>query len=269
MSLIASFDIPVGGHVLTVPCGATDVPLRFWDDLLKARLRDELGYGREALQMLGRLEAWLRAPIDYAAWPGEDRKPKAAGGIVDPLRWVLLRVTPRQERFVAKTLTEKGVIAYVPIEVIQIDKTVRKVKRKHTRERPLIPGYVFALLPDDDALDIARDIRPVLQIMCDGQGNPRKFPLLELGSLILAEAFHDFDDTWEPPKLKGQRYSHRWVKGERVKIAHGPFAGFEGEVTHVDRKDRIRVAIAIFGRFSETNVESADIRAATSAGSGA
>lgn len=261
MSVVVGFELIIGAQALHIPAGAGKLPSALWAEISTAVLLEAGGYERIARDTLGRVEAWLRAPLVYQAFPGEEVvvEPRRRDETIYPKRWVVLRVTPRQEGFVHKALTEHELKlqAYVPLHVT----VPLKAKRKATRTRPLIPGYVFALLPDEDALDVAMAIRGVLEIMCDGEGRPRQFPLRELGGLIIEEACHAFDESWEPPAIKGKRYSHRWVKGERIRIDGGTFHDFEGEVTATDRKDRIRVSLALFGRWIEVEVETRDVRA--------
>lgn len=171
--------------------------------------------------------------------------------------WCILRVQPQQERWVAETLrTEKGVNAYCPLH---------KSKPKHAtirgavRTRPLMRGYVFADLPNDEAIDAARNLRNVSSIMCL-DGRPRRIPSLAIGCLIFLEACNAFDETWEPPLLKdGPRYTYRWRKGERVRIRGGAFAGFVAEVDGGHGRDHMTVLLSIFGRVTEIVVEHKDL----------
>lgn len=170
--------------------------------------------------------------------------------------WCILRVQPQQERWVAETLRDKGVNAYCPLQKL---KPPQPTIRQAARTRPLMAGYVFADLPDDLSIDIARNLRNVSSIMCM-YGVPRRVPRFAIGCLIFLEACHAFDETWEPPPIKdGPRYSYRWRKGERVRIRGGPFAGFVAEVKNGHGRDHMDVLLSIFGRVTEIVVQHKDL----------
>jgi transcription antitermination factor NusG len=180
--------------------------------------------------------------------------------------WSILCVTPNMERKVAAALgprTEEnrhgaGLRVYVPIE------KYRPANHWRPRTRPLMPGYVLAELPDDEALDLARGNHAVRHVICDQSGQPLRVPLIDIGSLIFLEACHAFDRTWRPPPFRtrkrgGQKSSYReakWESGRRVRISSGPLAGFVGTVMATPRDQRIEVLTAIFGR--DTTIELGD-----------
>jgi transcriptional antiterminator RfaH len=160
-------------------------------------------------------------------------------------KWFAIRVTTHQEGFVDRALGEAQIQAYVPKHITKPD----FAKRKATRTRPLIPGYVLVALPDDEAIQVAYGLRGVIRNSA--------IPLrpIEVGAMILAEACHLFDETWTPPKAKGQRYKHRWKAGDRVKIDDGPFFGFVAQVLRSNGKSRMAVLLTIFGGVTEVSVE--------------
>jgi transcription antitermination factor NusG len=171
--------------------------------------------------------------------------------------WNILRVSPNMERKVRDALSDAGLTVYVPIE------KYRPPNHWRPRTRPLIPGYLFALLPDDDALDTARKNHAVREVMC-ADGKPVQVPALHIGALVLSEACHAFDRTWRwsgarkgKGKSKGRRQEpiSRWKSGERVKVNEGPFAGFEGTIVDVRRQNRMGVLITIFGRVTEAELD--------------
>lgn len=170
--------------------------------------------------------------------------------------WALLKVTAQQERYVVEALNELGVPAYAPKHIT----AAKHAKRKATRTRALIPGYVFAQVSDDDSIDAALSVRGVREIMCR-EGRVRAVRAIDVGSLVLAEAFHLFDETWERPPIKGRRYSHRWQKDETVRIDGGPFDGFIAQVLRTHNRNRIDVLLSLFGRATEISVKSKELRA--------
>lgn len=187
------------------------------------------------------------------------RLPLKAGSPTAP-PWNVLRVTPMMERKVAEALTEAGLRVYAPIE------RYRPASHWRPRTRPLIPGYVFAELPTDRHLDLARANHAVRDVMCL-DGRPLRIPPLSIGSLILFEAWGAFDRTVKPPisrrnrrkGRKGANIESRWKNGQRVKVKskdhHHPFEGYAGEVFRADAGARIQVLINLFGRATSVEVD--------------
>lgn len=174
--------------------------------------------------------------------------------------WYVCRVISRQERKIVASLEEKGLTAYCPME----RKWSLHARPKVAVSRALFPGYVFAILPDDEALDEARKDRRVREIMCDKFGNPIVASTRSLRGLFIADMFHEFDHTYvapKPKKVKGRRYSPKWKPGQQVKIVSGAMEGFVGQVIRAKGKARFDLLLNIFGRDQEVNVPQQDIEA--------
>lgn len=167
------------------------------------------------------------------------------------MSWYALRVSNRQEGYVLKALGEVRLHGYLPQHVTE----ARYAKRKATRSKPLIPGYVFALLEDDYDVQAALAIRGV-------QDASIRVRAIDVGALALEEACHAYDETWVPPKPKGRRYNPRFRSGEHVRIRKGHYAeGLSGLVVKAKGRDRIKVLISIFGRDQEIDVEAKSLEA--------
>ena len=168
--------------------------------------------------------------------------------------WYALCVTSRQEAFVVRAIDELrialDVLAYAPVHVTE----ARFAKRKASRSKPLIPGYVFAHLPDDDCIHAALSIRGVHGLLLNG-GKPLRIRPLDIGAMVLEDACHAYDETWVPPKPKGKRYTYRWNASDRVSIYKGPFAGFSGLVLRTKNRGRMDVLVTLFGRALEIEIE--------------
>lgn len=194
------------------------------------------------------------------------------------LAWTILCVAPHMERKVAAALGPKsrenphgvGLQVYVPAETY-LPKTAN-VARSHRpwrpRTRALIPGVIFALLPDDRALDLARGNHAVRRVMCRDDGRPVAVPSIEIATLIWFEAWGLFDSTKRVSgarkgRRRGKRgsgeFESRWKHGQRVKIAEGAFAGFIGTIMRTDREDRLSVLISIFGRETPVELDESEI----------
>jgi transcription antitermination factor NusG len=182
---------------------------------------------------------------------GSDFKPVEEVGAkpLKPRPWTILQTAPRMERRVEETLRDAGLTVYVPIE------KYRPANSWRARLRPLIPGYIFADLPTDRELDLARENVNVRLMVRNG--GPVKVRAIDIGSMILAEACGAFDRTRKQRETRrnrrsgkrgGEPYVSLWKSGERIKIKDGPFAGFFGDILRADRPDRIEVLVTIFGR---------------------
>lgn len=166
------------------------------------------------------------------------------------MTWRILKITVRSERVALEKLNELGIPAYAPMHVTQ----ARHAKRKQTRTRPLLPGYIFADLSDAYAWHEAKGLRMVREIM-------REVPLPVLGAIIFADACHEYDETWTPPRPKS-RWQHRWKPGDPVKIRGGAFDGFTGSVVRSRNKLAMDIELLIFGRQTEVEVEHRHLEAA-------
>lgn len=177
------------------------------------------------------------------------------------MTWVCLRVQLRQERRVLLLLQEAGVLSYTPLETRKV--VVKHphrpgIRRSVPRVRALLPGYVFASLPDDNAIDTARSIRLVRDIMADPLGKPKTVDLAKLRGLLLADMFRLFDETYEPPKRKG--YTPRWKAGQRVKGQRGSnVEGWFGEVIGTKGRQQIEVMFTRYGRSIPVFVDDGDL----------
>ena len=186
--------------------------------------------------------------------------------------WYVCRVISRQEKRIVASLEEKGLTVYCPMETVWAKRATRKI----AQHRALSPGYVFVLLPPNDgainpktgkgafgeAIDEVRSDRRVKKFMCDGAGNPQRVSTSQLRAIVILEMFHAFDETWTPPKpkkVKGQKYSHRWKRGDRVLITKGAFADWKGYVKEAKGKAFV-VLLHIFGQDREVTVSHADMR---------
>lgn len=177
--------------------------------------------------------------------------------------WSILRVTPQMVRRVSESLTEAGLTVYAPME------RYRPANHWRTKTRPLFSGYLFADLPDDLALDLARANHAVRDVM-SRESTIIRLPALVIGTMILLEAWHVFDQTWKPPlpmrkNRRGRKPTMRptrWEHGQRVRVRSGPFEGHLGDIMRTDRGDRIGVMLMIFGRPTPIEVDDSGLEAA-------
>uniref|UniRef100_A0A2C9LTK5 Large ribosomal subunit protein uL11m n=1 Tax=Biomphalaria glabrata TaxID=6526 RepID=A0A2C9LTK5_BIOGL len=102
----------------------------------------------------------------------------------------------------------------------------------------------------DSAIEFLKTIPGVRGFILSSNGNPA--PLSKL----------DFEKISSSAKEKIEKFDKeiRYEVGQTVKITDGPFASFVGEVEHVDySKQRLRVAVAIFGQSTPVDLELSQI----------
>lgn len=184
------------------------------------------------------------------------------------MTWIVLRVQTRQERRVVELLTERGVTAYAPKETrnIEVKTTImRQFRGSMERVRivpktyAIIPGIVFAFLPDDHAIDAARSVRLVQAIWCDAFGKPRRVDLERLRGLFLAEAFQCFNAAYKAPKKRGKGHTHRWKAGDEVKGQRGHIETWIGRVLGTRGRGQVEVMFSHFGRSIAVVVNEEDL----------
>lgn len=245
------------GVQIAAPPGCARIPQELWPDLASAVLLDpapalQAEWVRGIETSLARHDAANRERI---------RARRASLGLRDRLPvgdrpWSILLVAPMMERKVAEALTEAGLSCHVPLE------RYRPANHWRVRTRPLLPGYVFAELRNDDELDLARANHAVREVMCR-DGAPIPVPRLLIGTMVLFEAWRAFDRTYKPRRpgrIRSVRRGKRVVEietvfevGEAVRVTDGAFSGFDGTVTR-EHDNRIEVLVSIFGRAVRTDL---------------
>ncbi len=135
----------------------------------------------------------------------------------------------------------------VPEEEYFVEKKGKKVSKKEK----ILPGYVLTEMdiPDDEAewKRIYADIRSITgfgMFLNVSGGNRRPVPL------PYEEVRGIFEKTGEI-KVDLEKVEHGFEMGERVKVAEGPFKGFEGEIVEISpEKGSVQVRVEIFGRLT-------------------
>lgn len=161
-------------------------------------------------------------------------------------RWFVVATATRQERRALEALEELGVTAYLPCEA----RFVRHARTKTRRESPLLPGYLFVELEEEDevGLHAAAHADGVSRILSSG-GRPRPVRTLCVGSLALLEALGAFDRTL--PSAGGAVVR----AGSQVKVSGGPLRGRVGLVRELRGRHRALVLLEALGLFGAGPME--------------
>lgn len=148
--------------------------------------------------------------------------------------WFAVRVTPRHEKVVARSLQYKGYDTLLPL--------YRKLARRRVTEFPLFPGYVFCRFEPFQRLPVL--ITPgVVQIVGIGHV-PVPVDAAEMESL---QKVVQAQVAAEPcPFLN---------VGRMVRINYGALAGVEGILLQVKNSFRLVLAVSLLHRSVQLEVD--------------
>jgi transcription antitermination factor NusG len=144
-------------------------------------------------------------------------------------------------------LRRLGVECYVPMEVF-----AARVRRKMAvRSRPLIRGYVFALISDDE-FPLVREIDGAVKVVRMA-GQPALVPTWVIADFREAEAAGLYDETRDRKRHPVER--RRYEPGDLVKVKVGPFRGMVGRVARLNNKRRVEVLLASLEAWTRGRVD--------------
>lgn len=187
----------------------------------------------EAVKAIARAEAPIRAacPItDISTLIVSPADVRRAGTASEGPRWVVVSCAPMGERKAIASLRERRIWAYLPIQ-----RFCRYSRgRKQVIERPLMVGYLFAVLPvgwHPDDMQMVAGIDGVLKKMDGRAAIMDPWVLVQLGAM---EASGSFDHSGE---IKSP-----FSEGQAVKITGGLFMGHLATVLSING-DHVRVSV--------------------------
>jgi len=166
-------------------------------------------------------------------------------------RWYIVHAYSNFEKKVADSIKEKAASAgldhlieeiLVPTETVMESRRGRKVEA----ERKFFPGYVMVKMElTDDVYHLIKNTPKVTEFL-GADNKPMPIPDSEVQRIM-----EQVQEGVERPKP-----SVTFEIGERIRVADGPFASFEGNVEDVDEdKARLKVAVSIFGRSTPVELE--------------
>lgn len=167
-------------------------------------------------------------------------------------RWYVVQAYSGYESRVAQSLQEHiklhnmeaffGEILVPTEEVVEM-----RSGQKRKSERKFFPGYVLVqMVMNDESWHLVRQVPRVQGFIGGTSDRPAPISDKEADSIL-----NRLEESADKPKPKTL-----FEVGEIVNVTDGPFAGFSGEVGQVDYdKNRIKVAVRIFGRATEVDLE--------------
>ena len=174
-------------------------------------------------------------------------------------RWYVVHAYSGYEKKVAGALKERialhnmqdyfGEVLVPTEEVVEI-----RGGQKRKSERKFFPGYVLVQMElNDDAWHLVKETPRVMGFIGGKADKPAPITDKE-AELILQRV----DDSAEKPTPKTL-----FEPGEMVRVIDGPFNDFNGVVEEVNyEKNRLRVAVLIFGRSTPVELEFAQVEKA-------
>jgi transcription termination/antitermination protein NusG len=166
-------------------------------------------------------------------------------------RWYIVHAYSNFERKVAEDIKKRALAAGLSDlfeEVLVPTEEIVEVRRgrKVSSERKFFPGYVLVKMQmTDPAYHLIKNTPKVTGFL--GADN-KAIPISEAEAMRI---LHQVKEGVERPKPMVT-----FEIGEKVRVADGPFATFEGHVEEVDeQRARLKVGVSIFGRPTPVELE--------------
>jgi transcription antitermination factor NusG len=155
----------------------------------------------------------------------------------EPAPWYAVYTWSSQEFVASDHLTGRGFHVFLPCYT----RTSRWSDRRKTIVAPLFDGYLFAQIDSPEAMNRARHVRGVAQIITP-----------EIDASVIDELVRIVD---RPERVRPADYRH----GERITIARGPLAGITGIVERTASAARLIVTVEALGRACAVEVAARDL----------
>ena len=175
------------------------------------------------------------------------------------MQWYVMHAYSQYENSVKKALTERikragleakfGQILVPTEEVMEIKDGVKRMT-----ERKFFPGYVLVQMEmDEETWHLVKSTPKVMGFIGGTPDKPAPISDKEAKRIL-----NQVEESVEKPKPKTL-----YEPGEGVRVIDGPFADFTGVVEEVNyEKNRLRVAVLIFGRSTPVELEFSQVEKA-------
>ena len=183
--------------------------------------------------------------------------PAAMAASANPdLRWYVVHAYSGMEKAVERNILERinragmqnkfGRILVPMEEVVEV-----KNGQKRTTERKFFPGYVLVeMIMDDESWHLVKHTNKVTGFVGGAKNRPAPISEEEVMKIV-----NQMQEGSEKPRHKVE-----FEVGEYVRVKDGPFTDFNGSVEEVNyEKNKVRVAVTIFGRSTPVELEFSQI----------
>lgn len=167
-------------------------------------------------------------------------------------RWYVVQAYSGFEKFVKASLEERirteGIEDKFDEIIVPTEEVVEmRGGQKRKSQRKFFPGYVLVkMLMDDQTWHLVRKTPKVLGFI--GGTSDRPAPITEKEAQNILQRMQEGADKPKPKIM--------FEPGEVVRVTEGPFTDFNGVVEEVNyEKNRLRVAVLIFGRSTPVELE--------------
>jgi len=179
------------------------------------------------------------------------------------MHWYVVHTYSQFEKSVQRALTERiqregvqdkfGQIL-VPVEEVLELKTTKTGQQKVLSERKFFPGYVLVEMDmTDETWHLVKSTPKVTGFLGGSAMKPTPISEKEVQNIM-----QQMQAGVEKPRPKVL-----FEVGELVRVKEGPFTDFNGSVEDVNyEKNKIRVAVTIFGRSTPVELEFAQVEKA-------
>lgn len=167
--------------------------------------------------------------------------------------WFVVYSNPRCEIRAKMGLDAKGFDTFLPMSEDSVTRWRGKRKAIVDMRKPLFSRYLFVSFDPnkDEWWEPIKTTDGVEDILSHGpQCIPSRVPSGAIEALQRAEGNGVFDFRPKPCGLE---------KGDRVRLAEGPFAGFIGEVLIAKPNKRVEVLLEIFSSKTKAEVYAAEL----------
>jgi transcription termination/antitermination protein NusG len=175
------------------------------------------------------------------------------------MHWYVVHAYSQYENSVKKALLERikragleakfGEILVPTEEVMEIKDGVKRMT-----ERKFFPGYVLVQMEmDEETWHLVKSTPKVMGFIGGTPDKPAPISEKEAKRIL-----NQVEESVEKPKPKTL-----YEPGEGIRVIDGPFADFTGVVEEVNyEKNRLRVAVLIFGRSTPVELEFSQVEKA-------
>lgn len=168
--------------------------------------------------------------------------------------WYVIHTYSGYEDAVAKNLKQRieslGMEDKIFNVIVPKEKKIKiKNGKRKIIEEKIYPGYVLVeMVVTDASWYVVRN-------------TPRVTGFLGAGTTPIPVSKHDIDDLMKRMQVTEPEFTIDFEIGSAVKITDGPFKGFEGKVSEIDReRGKIKVLVNMFGRDTPVELDSLQIK---------
>jgi len=168
--------------------------------------------------------------------------------------WYVIHTYSGYEDAVAKNLKQR--IESLSMEdkifnvIVPKEKKIKiKNGKRKTVEEKIYPGYVLVqMVVTDESWYVVRN-------------TPRVTGFLGAGTTPIPVSPADMDDLMKRMEVGEPEFTIDFEIGANVKVIDGPFKGFEGKVSEIDKeRGKIKVLVNMFGRDTPVELDSLQIK---------